>query len=91
MLRIISMTEKMQKSVVTTVGGEKRASVLKVNPLCKYCYREGKITAATVVDHNIPHRGDKVLFWDENNWQPLCKRCHDRKTRTEDQFPEYKY
>jgi 5-methylcytosine-specific restriction endonuclease McrA len=20
------------------------------------------------------------LFWDEQNWQPLCKRCHDHKT-----------
>jgi len=64
---------------------------LKVNPLCKHCEREGKLTKATVVDHIIPHRGDKVLFWDESNWQPLCKRCHDRKTRTEDQHPEYKF
>ena len=23
-------------------------------------------------------------FWDRNNWQPLCKQCHDRKTATED-------
>ena len=23
---------------------------------------------------------NKQLFWDENNWQPLCKDCHDRKT-----------
>lgn len=33
---------------------------------------------ATVVDHKIPHKGDYGLFWDsENNWQSLCKRCHD--------------
>lgn len=36
--------------------------------------------AATVVDHIIPHRGNEELFWDEDNWQGLCKRCHDRKT-----------
>jgi 5-methylcytosine-specific restriction endonuclease McrA len=30
-----------------------------------------------VVDHIIPHKGDKALFWDEKNWQPLCKYCHD--------------
>ena len=24
--------------------------------------------------------GDHVLFWDEQNWQPLCKSCHDKKT-----------
>lgn len=64
---------------------------LRYNPLCRYCEREGKLIAAEVVDHRIPHRGDRILFWDESNWQPLCKRCHDRKTRTEDQHTEYKY
>ena len=37
-----------------------------------------------VVDHIIPHKGDKVLFWDRSNWQPLCKTCHDTKTARED-------
>ena len=40
----------------------------------------GMLTPATVVDHVIPHRGDQKLFWDEDNWQALCKSCHDRKT-----------
>lgn len=35
---------------------------------------------ATVTDHKRPHRGDRVLFWDRTNWQPMAKRCHDRKT-----------
>jgi 5-methylcytosine-specific restriction protein A len=68
-----------------------RSRFLKVNPLCLNCQAEGKLVKATVVDHIVPHRGDKKLFWDESNWQPLCKRCHDRKTRTKDQIPEYKY
>ena len=33
-----------------------------------------------LLDHIIPHRGDQKLFWDEGNWQALCKACHDRKT-----------
>lgn len=49
------------------------------HPLCARC---GAI--ATVVDHIKPHKGDKQLFWDENNHQPLCKICHDRKTALED-------
>ena len=53
---------------------------LKRHPLCAECMRKGKITPATVVDHKIPHRGDKRLFWDMSNWQPLCKGCHDVKT-----------
>lgn len=50
------------------------------NPLCVACQTEEKLTAATVVDHVIPHRGDVALFWDTTNWQSLCETCHNRKT-----------
>ena len=39
---------------------------------------------AREVDHIEPHKGDDTLFWDQDNWQPLCKPCHSRKTATED-------
>lgn len=61
-----------------------RAAFLKKHPLCCRCAETGHVVAATVVDHIEPHRGDKALFWDRSNWQPLCKTCHDRKTATED-------
>ena len=64
---------------------------LESHPLCVRCMREGRYTKATVVDHIRPHRGDMALFWDKDNWQPLCKRCHDKKTWTEDKTPEYRY
>ena len=57
-----------------------RIAFLQKHPLCAECQREGKLTPATVVDHIFPHRGDQQLFWDQDNWQPLCKECHDRKT-----------
>lgn len=57
---------------------------LSRHPLCVECQKQGRLTAATVVDHIIPHKGNQTLFWDENNWQPLCKRCHDVKTVKED-------
>jgi len=57
-----------------------RLRFLRENPLCVQCRKRGKLVPATVVDHKIPHRGDRQLFWDKNNWQPLCKSCHDRKT-----------
>lgn len=60
-----------------------RARVLDSEPLCRICRREGRITEATVVDHIKPHRGDLDLFWDDDNHQPLCKPCHDRKTSEE--------
>lgn len=54
------------------------------HPLCVLCQAKGLIVAADVVDHRVPHKGDTVLFWDRDNWQSLCKTCHDRKTATED-------
>ncbi len=60
-----------------------RAAYLKRNPLCVYCSKNGRVTAATVVDHVTPHRGDMILFWQRSNWQALCKECHDRKTAQE--------
>lgn len=66
---------------------------LQSHPLCVRCMAKNPpvYTKATVTDHIIPHRGDRKLFWDESNWQALCKPCHDRKTLTEDINPEYKY
>jgi 5-methylcytosine-specific restriction protein A len=61
-----------------------RAVFLKENPLCLSCMKKGSITPATIVDHIKPHKGDTDLFWDQDNYQPLCKPCHDVKTATED-------
>ena len=68
-----------------------RLRFLRAHPLCAVCWKEGKATPATVVDHIVPHRGDPKLFWDEANWQPLCKHHHDVKTMTEDRYQEYRY
>lgn len=56
---------------------KERERFLMANPLCRYCQADGVTREATVVDHITPHRGDQSLFWDRNNWQPLCKPCHD--------------
>ena len=61
-----------------------RRLFLMDNPLCIRCAELGLIVEASVVDHIEPHRGDRCLFWDRDNWQSLCKRCHDRKTGSED-------
>ena len=62
------------------------------NPLCKNCSNDGKLQASDVVDHIIDHKGDLSLFWDKNNWQPLCKMCHSKKTAQENpEFIELKH
>lgn len=64
---------------------------LRKHPMCVKCLANGRFVSATVVDHIIPHRGDKVLMWSESNWQALCKQCHDSKTGNENSRPKYKY
>lgn len=61
-----------------------REQFLRAHPLCCYCQRKGLIEPASIVDHITPHRGDMALFWDESNWQPLCKPCHDSTKKAEE-------
>jgi len=61
-----------------------RKRFLELNPLCVECHRMRRLTAATVVDHIVPHKGDPALFWNQSNWQVLCRRCHNRKTAVSD-------
>ena len=55
---------------------KKRARLLREQPLCVFCLKEGKTTAATVADHVIPHKGNADSFWN-GELQALCKPCHD--------------
>lgn len=62
-----------------------RNDYLIKHPFCVECDKVGVINAATVVDHIIPHKGDKQLFWDsKSNWQSLCEMHHNRKTKMHD-------
>lgn len=68
-----------------------RADHLRRHPLCVFCLREKRNTRAVLVDHIKAHRladaklsgdPDRIarawkLFWDRENWQSLCKLCHD--------------
>ena len=61
-----------------------RKRYLSEHPFCAECLKQGKYTLATDVDHIIAHKGSKILFWSENNWQSLCHSCHSKKTAKED-------
>jgi 5-methylcytosine-specific restriction protein A len=52
-------------------------------PICRNCEVMGRSTLATLVDHIIPitDAGEAdPNFWPEANHQPLCFRCHAKKT-----------
>jgi 5-methylcytosine-specific restriction protein A len=61
-----------------------RRAYLKANPLCVKCLEQGRTTAAKVVDHIVPHKGDDGLFWDVDNWQALCTSCHSSDKQREE-------
>lgn len=49
-----------------------------------YCEKEGRTQPAEVVDHIRAHKGNDELFWDKENWQSLCKSCHDSVKQSEE-------
>lgn len=53
-----------------------RKRFLKENPLCVFCEKQGLVKKADVVDHIIPHKGNRELFWREGNHQSLCWTHH---------------
>lgn len=61
-----------------------RAAHLQRHPLCVYCQNLGRVTAATVVDHSEPHRGNPEIFWDQTRWVSLCTHCHSSVKQKEE-------
>ncbi len=67
----------------TTEWDKFARAFLASNPLCQYCATQGRVSAAELVDHIVPHRGDAALFWPDTPGQemtwfaPCCKTCHD--------------
>jgi 5-methylcytosine-specific restriction enzyme A len=59
---------------------------LRVHPLCADPYKVHgeRAVAAECTDHIKAHKGDMTLFWDPNNWQPLCLACNSRKAVEEE-------
>lgn len=63
----------------TTAWRKFRAIYISKHPLCEHCLKDGKLTAATLVDHVIEIM-DGGARLSESNVQSLCDACHNRKT-----------
>lgn len=46
-------------------------------PHCLGCQAIGRTVSTELVDHIVPHKGNKALFWDPGNRQPSCRPHHD--------------
>ena len=58
-----------------------RLQVLAAEPLCRFCAAEGRVTAATDVDHIEPFHGlADPLRLALGNCRPLCRTCHLQRT-----------
>jgi hypothetical protein len=62
-----------------------RQLVLARQPICPdpFGLHAGRVVPAVEVDHIVPHRGRRELFWDAANLWALCRQCHAEKTRRE--------
>src|SRR5262249_14953062 len=49
---------------------------LQAHPLCAFCLADSQITAATIANHVVPHRGNPALFY-YGALQSLCRHHHD--------------
>jgi 5-methylcytosine-specific restriction enzyme A len=56
-----------------------RMAHLQAEPLCRSCKAEGRVAAATIVDHVKPMKQGGAPF-DDANLQGLCSPCHSAKS-----------
>lgn len=64
----------------TTRWDEASKAYRRKHPLCVRCLNEGRTTPTELVDHITPADERPDLFWDESNWQSLCRPHHAEKT-----------
>lgn len=58
-----------------------RERILAAEPLCRFCAADGRVTAATDVDHIEPFTGLRdPRRLDPSNLRPLCRPCHMSRT-----------
>jgi 5-methylcytosine-specific restriction protein A len=61
---------------------ELRAQLFAREPLCRHCKAKGRVKIATVADHILSIAKGGAIH-DITNLQPLCERCHSRKSLLE--------
>ena len=57
---------------------KRRKDYLAKHYYCEECLKLGIYTPADTIHHKIEHKGDEKLFWDESNWEAICRSCHSK-------------
>lgn len=76
----------------TTAWDKAAKGHLDRSPLCVYCAmgawgQPPRVTAARLVDHLIPHKGDQAIFWNKRDWVSSCTPCHAGPKQAAEQRP----
>jgi 5-methylcytosine-specific restriction protein A len=58
-----------------------RWALFKKEPLCRSCSAAGRVSVASIRDHVVPLAFGGLEH--PSNEQPLCKECHDIKSKAE--------
>jgi 5-methylcytosine-specific restriction endonuclease McrA len=66
-----------KNKIYDTTWRKLRKIQLKKEPFCRFCFKMGRLTPATVADHIVPIREDAGRRLDPDNLQSLCAQCHD--------------
>lgn len=65
------------------------AAHLAGEPLCRLCWAlDQRYESATIADHIVPHRGDRVAFF-TGELASLCKACHDSRKKVMEAQGDY--
>lgn len=73
---------EQRKAYFTARWAKLRKQILaRDNHLCQDCLKVGMYRTGNQIDHIKPARKNPELFWDPDNLQVLCMRCHTAKTR----------
>jgi 5-methylcytosine-specific restriction endonuclease McrA len=56
---------------------------------CQECGVIEGDTSKLICDHIKPHKGDRILFWDEENLQTLCWSCHSGEKQSQERKQGY--
>lgn len=76
--------EESRKFYNSTRWRKARAKKLKEDPLCERCLEEGRTIVADVVDHIVPIKVAPSRKLDPTNFQSLCHKCHNQKSREDE-------
>ena len=81
--RLPDHREQSQKRGYDSTWRALSKQVRMEEPLCRHHLREGRVEAATCVDHIVPLSLSPELRLDRGNLQALCSRCHSFKTQAD--------